>query len=33
MKSQIAATGKTLRSLPSGEVGQAFQNAPACKSL
>jgi hypothetical protein len=33
MRSQIAATGKTLRSLPSGDVGQAFKNAPACKSL
>jgi hypothetical protein len=33
MRSQIAATGKTLRSLPSGEAGQAFKNAPACKTL
>jgi hypothetical protein len=33
MRSQIAATGKTLRSLPSGEVGQSFKNAPACKML
>ncbi len=28
MRSQIAATGKTLRSLPSGEVGQSFRERP-----
>jgi hypothetical protein len=33
MRSQITETGKTLRSLPTGEVEQAFENAPACKSL
>ena len=33
MQSQLAATGKELRSLPSGEVAQAFNDAPACKTL
>ncbi len=33
MQSQLKATGKELRSLPSGEVSQAFNDAPACKSL
>ncbi len=33
MRQQIAATGKELRSLPSGDSAEAFKNAPACKSL
>ena len=33
MRQQIAAAGKELRSLPSGEGAQAFNDAPACKSL
>jgi hypothetical protein len=33
MRSQLAATAKELRSLPNGELGQAFNEAPACKSL
>jgi len=33
MRQQIAATGKELRSLPSGEGAEAFKSAPACKSL
>jgi hypothetical protein len=33
MRQQIAATGKELRSLPSGDVAQAIDNAPACQAL
>jgi hypothetical protein len=33
MQSQLTATGKALRSLPSGEAAQAFTDAPACKTL
>ena len=33
MRSQLEATAKELRSLPGGELGQAFSQAPACKSL